>query len=260
MELGWVDAGVAQVGGEAELELDLITGDAAEDLGDLADERVEIDDLHLGLLPAAELEDLPRNGHGLEAGAVDFLEVLLRRGHARDLGCDDLTVTVDDGEQIVEIMGDAARQQADRVEFLRLPQRLAQAPVLGDIPIDAEQGAAGSALVEDGREVPGPEKFGSVLPVKPAFTRRESSVRRGTRNQHLGSRAVEHPGVPAGQVRRGVAGQLGEFWIGDKHLYATALPLVARDHRGITQTRQGAGQKTNGRRHLRCAGRRPGLL
>ena len=56
---------------------------------------------------------------------------VLERGGNR-LG-EQLRVGQDDGEQVVEIVGNATRELADRLELLRLPQLLFQRPPLGHV-------------------------------------------------------------------------------------------------------------------------------
>ena len=113
-----IDAGVAEVGGEAQLHRHIFTRHAPDYLRNLADQDVEIDDLHLGLLPAAELKDLPGQSGRLEAGAVDFLQILHRGRCVLQFGRQDFAVAVDDREQVVEIVRHPAGQQAHGAEFL----------------------------------------------------------------------------------------------------------------------------------------------
>jgi len=93
--------------------------------------RIGIVGAGIGGLAATELEDLPGDGRGLEAGAVDFLQHLVHLRLAGDLGREDLAAAVDDGKQVVEIVRHAAGEQAHGVELLRMQQGLALAPVFG---------------------------------------------------------------------------------------------------------------------------------
>ena len=98
--------------------------------------RVQVEDLRLQHLLAAEGEQLRRQPARALAGLPDLLEIgrhaptslahLLER---------ELAVAEDDGEQVVEIVGDAAGELADRLHFLRLagtaPRSRAALPAQG---------------------------------------------------------------------------------------------------------------------------------
>ena len=60
-----------------------------------------------------------------------------------------LAVAVDDGQQVVEVVGHAAGQPADRLHLLRLPELLLQPPPLGDV-LDDRCRADDLAAVADG--------------------------------------------------------------------------------------------------------------
>ena len=49
------------------------------------------------------------------------------------MGREDLAVAVDDGEQVVEIVGHAAGQPADRIESLGVDESFLQPPLLGQV-------------------------------------------------------------------------------------------------------------------------------
>ena len=72
----------------------------------------------------------------------------------------DFGVAVDDHQQVVEVVGDAARQAPDGFHFLRLPELFFQLAALGNVLGDQFQnffpllGAAGGAAAEPHRDRP----------------------------------------------------------------------------------------------------------
>ena len=226
-----VDAGVAEVRGQPQLDLDRLPAHPPDDLGDLADEGVEIDDAGLVLLPAAEFEDLARDRRGLETGAVDFLQVLGRGRHVGDLRAEDLAVAVDDREQVVEIVRHPARQQTDRPELLRLEQGLALTPELSAVVINHHQRPGGPG---EGPVFPTREEFRAVLAIEPGLAGAIACDLGGCPSlaqcRHIGPRAVEEAGVFAPQLRGGVAGQGAKFGVGQVDGGTAVLPAVRREN------------------------------
>ena len=57
----------------------------------------------------------------------------------RQVTADKLGVVKDDGQEVVEVVGNATRKSADRFHFAGLLQLLLQHRVLGDVPADTER-------------------------------------------------------------------------------------------------------------------------
>ena len=98
---------------------------------DLAERDVEVDDLGLQHLAAAERQHLLGEVGGAHRGAGDLLGVgaalVLRIERVQH----DLGVADDRREQVVEVVRDAAREAADRFHLLRVAQLLFEQQPLG---------------------------------------------------------------------------------------------------------------------------------
>ncbi len=176
----------------------------------LANEGVEVDHARLGIAAPAELEDLPRDGRGLEPGAMDLIEVLARGGLLRELRAHDFAVAVDDGEQVVEV-APPHRRAGRPCRVLRVEQGLALQPQLGLVLIDHDHGTSGALQ----RTVfPTGVELSPVFPRKPAArpvprpVPYRPSIGLGGGAPRRCAGAMEDPGVAALQAGRRIAGQL----------------------------------------------------
>ncbi len=133
--------------------------DAAADPRDERQRRqelVEVDPPRLQELAAAEGEQLPGE-LGRPLGApLDEIEIAARRLIRREPVEQELDPSGDHGEQIVELVGDAAGQHAERFDpsGLRQLERLARAPLVGDVDGRADQPREGAVLRDPGNSIP----------------------------------------------------------------------------------------------------------
>src|SRR2546427_395102 len=81
---------------------------------------VEVDDLRLQHLLAAEREQLARELAGALRGFADLSDVIPGRRAGREVLEQQLAITEDYGEQVIEVMRHAAGQPPDRLHLLRL--------------------------------------------------------------------------------------------------------------------------------------------
>ena len=102
----------------------MLADDARQHREQARHDRVQVEDLGRQELLAAEREQLPREGRGAIGRLADLADVV----HDRIVGLqpllDEVGVADDGGEQVVEIVRDAAGEAADRVHLLRLAQLL----------------------------------------------------------------------------------------------------------------------------------------
>ena len=80
--------------------------------------------------------------------AALFIAPWIRRIEAVE---NDLRVEADDGQQIVEVVGDSTGQAADCVHLLRLTELLLEISALGKIDRDAHKSEDAAFLIEDRR-------------------------------------------------------------------------------------------------------------
>ena len=113
------------VGREIQRQLDVASQGMHENGGDVVDQAVGANGFDLARLPAREGKDLGRQALRLLGGLLHAAEVLPGRvGEAVLAHENHLAVAEDDREQVVEVVRDAAREPADRLHPLRLPEPL----------------------------------------------------------------------------------------------------------------------------------------
>jgi len=119
----------------AHVEFDVFAKKSLEEAAGFHDEVVEIEDAGLKQLPAAESKQLA----GERGGAVGDFADLLAIGPGGIGGLDliegEVAVALDDGEEIVEIVRDAAGETAEGVHFLRLAKLVFELFALGFIAL-----------------------------------------------------------------------------------------------------------------------------
>ena len=131
-ELAGIGADQGQIVRQAVADLDALRREAAEHRFDALHDVIQIEQFGLENLAAAESEQLAGQQRRPVAGLLDGGESRLGGG-AGGGETAQLGIAIDDGQQIVEIVGDSAGQFADRLHLLRLPQLLLQLNALGDI-------------------------------------------------------------------------------------------------------------------------------
>ena len=148
-------------------ELDVLADQAAEHHVHVGNDGIQVEHARLQHLPAAEGEQLPRQRGGPRGGLLDLLGVAAqpRVGVAAD---QKLAVAGDRGQQVVEVVRDAAGEAADRLHLLRLAQLYLQLVLSrqvaddGDVPagphvgrrheVDPPLGAVGTVQCDLGLE------------------------------------------------------------------------------------------------------------
>ena len=127
-----VQASAARLGAH----LDPLAERAVEQVGHAADQLVDVDHLGLERLAAGEGEQLAGQRRGAARGLDHRLGeadplVLGEPGPAQHVGR-----ALDDGQQIVEIVGDAAGELAERLHLVRLAQLLLGLAALADLDLE----------------------------------------------------------------------------------------------------------------------------
>ena len=122
--------------GRTQVDLDVRADEATQDLAerDHGVVRVEHDRLHHAA--PAQREQLVDEGARLLAGAAHGLEITAGRVLRREPVQHQLAVAEDHREQVVEVVRDATREPAERLEPLRLLQLALDAPPLRDVVED----------------------------------------------------------------------------------------------------------------------------
>lgn len=107
-------------------ELDVLTDQAPQQLVGREHDPVDVDELELEHLAAAERKELPRQRRGPAGGAADLLGIGPRERPLRHRIEQQLAVAGDRRQEVVEVVSDAAGQATDRLEPLRTTKLLLQ--------------------------------------------------------------------------------------------------------------------------------------
>jgi hypothetical protein len=132
--------------GRHDHDLDVLPDEARQDRGDAGHQGLEVDGLRLEELLAAEREGLAGQPGGPLRGRLDQVDVLSRGIVRGEPHKEEGDAASDHGQQVVEVVGDAARELADRLHLLGLGELglgLLQLRVRGLQPLD-EPGVAES--------------------------------------------------------------------------------------------------------------------
>ena len=113
----------------------MLADQAPQHLVRVDDDRVQVDDARLQHLLAPEREELLRQRGGALGRLLDRLDVCPQADVARSSAgrAGSRCVAGDDGEQVVEVVRDAAGEAADRLELLRLIQAFLELFPVADV-------------------------------------------------------------------------------------------------------------------------------
>ena len=151
LELAGIGAHRAEAAAVLDLELDPLAEQPVEQMRDLGDDVGELEHLRAQRLLARESEQLPGQVGGAVRVGADLLDVVIVAVAGRVAHQHQVAGAEDRGQDIVEIVGDAAGELADRLHLGRLGD-LALEPRLLAIVLDREQhgGVAEAARAGDG--------------------------------------------------------------------------------------------------------------
>ena len=133
LDLGHVDPGRALHLGGDDRQLHLLAQGARQDAVGAAHGRAQVDHPGVGALPAGKGEQPAHQGGGPIGGGADAVQLAAHLGLAAQPEGEQLGRPHDGGEQVVELVGDAARQPADRLHLLGVQQLLLEALALAHV-------------------------------------------------------------------------------------------------------------------------------
>ena len=157
VELGRIGLDRGHVGAEAHPHRDRFAREPSQERHDRLDDRIDVEHTRLEYLPPAEGEQLPGEGAGSLGGIDDGLDVRRAWVFAKLLEREQ-RLAVDRRQQVVEVVGDAARELPDRVELLALAklellraEQLLRPLALGDVGDHAHHRGDPAVLVTQPR-------------------------------------------------------------------------------------------------------------
>ena len=134
LELTRIGFDASQSGLQRRHQDDVLADQSPQHVVHLRDDGVEVEDPRLEHLLPAEGEELAGEGGGALRRLEDLAPPSAAARSSRDQAPqDDVAVADDDAEDVVEVVGDAAGQPADRLHLLRLAELLLQPLRLGDV-------------------------------------------------------------------------------------------------------------------------------
>ena len=139
LELTRVDAHAPEVGVLHRHQLDVLAQQPAQHTVDVEHEAVEIDDARLDDLAPGKRQQLAGEVGGPLRGARDLGDVAARRVGGRHVVLRHLGVPENRGQQVVEVMCDAAGQPADAFHALGQQQLMLEPPQFRDVLADDQQ-------------------------------------------------------------------------------------------------------------------------
>ena len=120
LELARVGADRAEAAAMLDPELDRLAEQAVEQMRDLGDDVGQLEHLRAQRLLARESEQLPGQAGGAVGVGADLLDVVIVAVARRVAHQHQVAIAEDRGQDIVEIVGDAAGELADRLHLGRL--------------------------------------------------------------------------------------------------------------------------------------------
>ena len=147
MQLAGIGLGqTAVAGGRA--ERDRLPEQPAQHRRQLAHNIADVEHADGENLFAAEGEQLPREAGGPIGCTLDFHDVVMARVGFRQALSQEARESLDGRQQVVEVVGDPARELADRVHLLRLPELIFERAAIGDIQGDTRSAHRLTRFVE----------------------------------------------------------------------------------------------------------------
>jgi len=123
-------------GGGRDLQLDVVAEQRLQQPRGLEHPLVQVEDACLDLLLPAEGEQLLDEGRRAVPGFLDAPQVLLRAGVRGEPPAQQVRVTLDDDQQVVEVVRDAAGELADGLHLERMPQLVLERLALREVAPD----------------------------------------------------------------------------------------------------------------------------
>ena len=105
-------------------EIDILSDETSEHLSQIVHDGIQVDHFRLQHLTPAERQKLSGQCAGLFTGLLDGVQFPANRIGFAHIRQQDLRISRDDGQQIVEVMRDAARKLSHDFHFLSLAQLL----------------------------------------------------------------------------------------------------------------------------------------
>ena len=189
---------------------------------------------------------------------LDLLEELPPRIVRPEIRQQQRAVSLNRGQQVIEVVRDPARELPDRFHLLGLLKLRLDAPLLGHVPLNGHVVRHRAGPVPEWRHAPLHQELCSVVAVVRRLAREHlaGDERRSEGVEHRSLRfwPLEQSRRPAQHIVEGVAGDLGERGIGVHDSRARPVQLRRRDgdgvagllHGGLEQPERGVGRRELG--------------
>ena len=148
LELVPVGAAEARPVAGQRVQHDRLAQRALQEAFEVGDEFVDVDRAGFENLLAREVEQTAGEFGAAARRAHDLVEARHRLGVVAQRAHEELQVAHDDGEQIVEVVGDAAGEAAERLHLLRLAKARLEVLPVRDV-LEADDGADALSVLDD---------------------------------------------------------------------------------------------------------------
>src|SRR5712691_224016 len=169
LKLSGIGASAADGGGELSGEFDIFSDEWAEEALHVGDDGVDVDDLELEMLFAAEGEELAGESGRAIGGLANGFGFGVQRMFRSELVEENLGISADDHEEVVEIVSDAAGEAADGFHFLGLAELVLEDTALGDVFGDGFENVGGFVAAGDGAPADANGDRGTVFAAPAGF-------------------------------------------------------------------------------------------
>ena len=156
----------------------------------LRDQVIDLDEAAVERLLPAEGEQLSRQDAGAFGGRADLGDVLRFRALHPDVVEQQIAVAEDRGQEIIEVVRDAAGQLAERFHLLRTQHLILQLLALGDVHERADESNGFAIGVPRNDRALEQLRVGSVGALEPIFACPMIALRECVAKAERGARAV----------------------------------------------------------------------
>ena len=155
---------------ERQVDMDRFAGHDADEAFDVADGVIEINVFGVAGMVPAEGKELAGERSAAIAGAFDFFDVVANRVAILEVDHGESGVTGDGGEEVVEIVGDAAGEATGRVEGLGFAAAIFDLESVSDVDAGADDVGKAAVLVAKAVVGPGDNAGGVIAEIPEGLT------------------------------------------------------------------------------------------
>ncbi len=209
-------------------QLDILFNEAFEEAEEVADDVVEVDHFGAQHLAAAEGEQLTGE-HGRAVGGLFDLGEPLAQILVAGIVQDDFDVAIDDGQQVIEVVGNASGELAHGLHFLGLHELFFEVLLTGDILRQDVQERDLAGMVADGASADEDLDYRAIATQPGAFDAIHGAAgeQGGAHGVKIAGKNLRHVANQQLRLGRGIVAE--HFEHGEVHLQELSAEGAAAD-------------------------------